>query len=255
MTLESFLRDLQVSCETHQFTEKIIMDEANTKEKRQVLLDSFFRVVCLQVISVLQSGVLKQITHVFVSRRHRSKCLQIENTCICAQETQVEMSSNSKQMYLCTGKICKNVFKQKTHVFVPRTRRSNCPQIENTCICAQETRVKLSSNRKCMYLCPRDVGQNFFKQKTQVFVPRRHILKCLQIENTCICSQETYVKMSSNRKHMYLCLGDIGQYIFKQKTHVFVPRRHLSKCLLIENTCICAQETQVKMVSSFIFMV
>jgi len=59
MTLESFLRDIQVNRETHQFTEKIMMDEASTKEKRQVLLDSFFRVVCLQVISVLQSGVLK----------------------------------------------------------------------------------------------------------------------------------------------------------------------------------------------------
>jgi len=59
MTLESFLRDLQVNREIHQFTEKTIMDEASTKEKRQELLDSFFRVVCLQVISVLQSGVLK----------------------------------------------------------------------------------------------------------------------------------------------------------------------------------------------------
>ena len=57
MTLESFLRDLQVSCETHQFTEKIIMDEANTKEKRQVLLDSFFRVVCLQAFKDSQSMV------------------------------------------------------------------------------------------------------------------------------------------------------------------------------------------------------
>jgi hypothetical protein len=58
-TLESFLRDLKVNREIHQFTEKTIMDEASTKEKRQVLLDAFFRVVCLQVLSVLQSGVLK----------------------------------------------------------------------------------------------------------------------------------------------------------------------------------------------------
>lgn len=59
MALESFLRDLQVNRETHPFTEKTIMDEASTKEQRQELLDSFFRVVCLQVISVPQSGVLK----------------------------------------------------------------------------------------------------------------------------------------------------------------------------------------------------
>ena len=168
MNLESFLRDIQVNREIHQFPEKSIMDGASTKEKRQVLLDSFFRVVCLQVISVLQSGVLKQKTHVFVPRRHRSKCLQIENTFIYAQERYVKMSSN---------------------------------------------------------------------------------------RNTCIYAQERYVKMSSNRKHMYLCLGDICQNVFKQKTHVFVPRRHSSKCLLIENTCIWAQETQIKLVSSFIVMV
>jgi hypothetical protein len=59
MTLESFLRDIQVNREIHEFPEKSIMDGASTKEQRQVLLDSFFRVVCLQVISVLQSGVLK----------------------------------------------------------------------------------------------------------------------------------------------------------------------------------------------------
>lgn len=49
MTLEGFLRDLKINREKHQFTEKTIMDEANTKEKRQELLDTFFRVVCLQV--------------------------------------------------------------------------------------------------------------------------------------------------------------------------------------------------------------
>ena len=47
--LDNFLVDLQIEREVHEFTEKSIFDNAQTKEERQKYLDKFFRVVCLQV--------------------------------------------------------------------------------------------------------------------------------------------------------------------------------------------------------------
>ena len=51
--LEDFLKGLQINREIHEFPAKAIMDMAETKEKRQHVLDTFFRVVCLQVFYYL----------------------------------------------------------------------------------------------------------------------------------------------------------------------------------------------------------
>ena len=59
LVLEGFLRDLQINREKHEFPEKSIMDMAETKEKRQHLLDTFFRVVCLQVLFTLSLELRK----------------------------------------------------------------------------------------------------------------------------------------------------------------------------------------------------
>lgn len=49
LQIEAFLRDLEINRETHEFDEKSIMDMAETKEERQKILDTFFRVICVQV--------------------------------------------------------------------------------------------------------------------------------------------------------------------------------------------------------------
>ncbi|XP_062578537.1 dual oxidase 2-like isoform X2 [Saccostrea cucullata] len=49
--LDNFLVDLQIEREIHQFSEKWIYDNANTKEERQKYLDKFFRVICLQAFN------------------------------------------------------------------------------------------------------------------------------------------------------------------------------------------------------------
>lgn len=46
--VDNFLVDLQIEREIHEFTEKSIYDNAQTKEERQKYLDKFFRVICLQ---------------------------------------------------------------------------------------------------------------------------------------------------------------------------------------------------------------
>ncbi|XP_078313072.1 dual oxidase 2-like isoform X3 [Crassostrea virginica] len=46
--LDNFLVDLHIEREVHEFTEKSIFDNAQTKEERQKYLDKFFRVICLQ---------------------------------------------------------------------------------------------------------------------------------------------------------------------------------------------------------------
>lgn len=47
--VDNFLVDLQIEREIHDFSEKSIYDNAQTKEERQKYLDKFFRVICLQV--------------------------------------------------------------------------------------------------------------------------------------------------------------------------------------------------------------
>lgn len=48
MALEKFLKDVKVERDVHNFKEIMILKDAETKEKRKVLLDKFIRVVCLQ---------------------------------------------------------------------------------------------------------------------------------------------------------------------------------------------------------------
>lgn len=50
--VDNFLVDLQIEREIHEFTEKSIYDNAQTKEERQKYLDKFFRVICLQVYEI-----------------------------------------------------------------------------------------------------------------------------------------------------------------------------------------------------------
>lgn len=50
--VDNFLVDLQIEREIHEFTEKSIYDNAQTKEERQKYLDKFFRVICLQVYDI-----------------------------------------------------------------------------------------------------------------------------------------------------------------------------------------------------------
>lgn len=92
MALEGFLRDLQINREKHQFTEKTIMDEANTKEKRQELLDTFFRVVCLQGFKHIRSNVdmghniqleeLNKIRNIQLTRTEFSEALGLKPTSV-----------------------------------------------------------------------------------------------------------------------------------------------------------------------------
>ncbi|XP_021358388.1 dual oxidase 2-like isoform X2 [Mizuhopecten yessoensis] len=89
--IEAFLQEMGINREVHEFDEKSIMDMAETKEERQKILDTFFRVVCVQAfdrtpgqmdINNLSAEDINKVQRIQLTRTEFSEALGLKPTSV-----------------------------------------------------------------------------------------------------------------------------------------------------------------------------
>ncbi|XP_033750428.1 dual oxidase 2-like isoform X2 [Pecten maximus] len=89
--LEAFLQEMGINREVHEFDEKSVFDLAETKEERQKILDTFFRVICVQAfdrtpgqmnLDNLSADDINKVQKIQLTRTEFSEALGLKPTSV-----------------------------------------------------------------------------------------------------------------------------------------------------------------------------